>query len=288
MADMAREQQADARARLLEHFAGDVAQHQDRWSNLWDQGDFLPWDRGAPNPALVDLLSDRQDLIGPSTADNHTNEQGGRRRKKALVPGCGRGYDVLLLASFGYDAYGLEVSESAVKMARKEQETNGHKYPASDASVGAGKVLFLKGDFFRDEWAKTIDEEATFDLIYDYTFLSALPPSLRPAWSLRMCQLLRPVPDSNLVCVEFPTYKDPSTGGPPFGLPPEVYLAHLSRPGEAVPYDETGHLVEIAVDEKRHAAFERIAHWQPERTHEIGKGTDWISVWRQKHPNRKG
>ena len=103
-----------------------------------------------------------------------------------------------------------------------------------------------------------------------------------------MYQLLRLAPDSYLVCVEFPTYKDPSTGGPPFALPPEVYLAHLSRPGKAVPYDDTGHLVEMAVEEKDPAAFERIAHWQPDRTHEVGKGTDWISVWRQKHPNGEG
>ena len=159
----------DARARLLKHFAGATAQHSDRWSNLWDKGDFLPWDRGAPNPALVDLLLDRRDSIGTSAVDNNNNEQGGRHRKRALVPGCGRGYDVLLLASFGYDAYGLEVSESAVKMCRKEQEANGHRYPVNDASVGAGKVVFLKGDFFEDQWAKAIEDEATFDLIYDYT-----------------------------------------------------------------------------------------------------------------------
>ena len=96
-----------------------------------------------------------------------------------------------------------------------------------------------------------------------------------------MYQLLRPSPNSNLICIEFPTYKDPSTGGPPYALPSDVYLAHLSRPGREVPYDGSGYVVQTTVEETP-AAFERIAHWQPERTHEIGKGTDWISIWQQK------
>lgn len=38
---------------------------------------------------------------------------------KALVPGCGKGYDVLLLSAFGYDATGLEISSKALEEARK-------------------------------------------------------------------------------------------------------------------------------------------------------------------------
>ena len=39
------DQLTDARARLLAHFAGDTAEHKTRWSQLWDQKNFLPWDR---------------------------------------------------------------------------------------------------------------------------------------------------------------------------------------------------------------------------------------------------
>ena len=102
----------EARAKLMSHFADDSAAKPDRWSALWDKGDFLPWDRGQPNPALIDVLADRQDLIGDRMKEDAS---GDKRRKKALVPGCGRGYDVLLLASFGYDAYGFEVSENRCK-----------------------------------------------------------------------------------------------------------------------------------------------------------------------------
>ena len=87
------------RARLMAHFAGDASKHKNNWSDLWDQGDFLPWDRGMPNPALSDTLTDQRDLLGTCFVEDGF----GKRRKRALVPGCGKGYDVLLLASLGYE-----------------------------------------------------------------------------------------------------------------------------------------------------------------------------------------
>lgn len=93
-----------------------------------------------------------------------------------------------------------------------------------------------------------------------------------------MKQLLGP--DGLLVCIEFPTYKDPSSGGPPYALPPQVYLEHLSHPGKDVPYDENGHVRNYPIPGKDPEALERMAHYQPSRTHEIGKGTDWVSIWR--------
>lgn len=88
--------------------------------------------------------------------------------------------------------------------------------------------------------------------------------------------------DGRLMCVEFPTYKPATTGGPPFGLPPKIYLAHLNHPGEKLPYDAEGNLKDedVSTDGLTDVALERVAHWKPERTHEIGKGTDWVSVWR--------
>ena len=96
-----------------------------------------------------------------------------------------------------------------------------------------------------------------------------------------MSQLLAPSP-AILICLEFPTYKDPATGGPPFALPSAVYWQHLSRPGEDVPYDEKGYVVEQALSGTNEQALVRIAHWKPERTHKIGEGTDYISIWRHR------
>lgn len=170
----------EARARLTSHFPNESAMDPGRWAELWDKGDFLPWDKGGPNPALIDALTHRQHMLGTSTV---SDESGALKRRKALVPGCGKGYDVLLLASFGFDAYGLEVSRSAVKAAVKEQETHGPLYPVRDISVGLGTVEFVTGDFFAGDWMKPMAIEQ-FDLIYDYTVcrLSTSMEITRPVW----------------------------------------------------------------------------------------------------------
>lgn len=97
-----------------------------------------------------------------------------------------------------------------------------------------------------------------------------------------MSELLAPKSQGHLICIEFPTYKDPMTGGPPYGLPPKVYVEHLSHPGKKLPYDDEGHVKEGVSEQAGPEALERIGHWQPERTHAIGKGTDWVSVWRHR------
>lgn len=61
-----------------------------------------------------------------------------------------------------------------------------------------------------------------------------------------------------LICIEFPLYKGIETGGPPWGLTNAVY------------------------DELLGLGFEKLIHYMPERTHEVGKGTDYITVWRRK------
>lgn len=116
-------------------------------------------------------------------------------------------------------------------------------------------------------------------------FFCALNPALRPKWASRMTQLLGPAPHSNLICLEFPTYKSLSTGGPPFGSSPEAYLKHLSHPGEEIRYDEQGTVQTDAPDGATEDALVRIAHWQPKRTHEVGKDEngnirDFVAIWR--------
>jgi len=155
----------DPRAKLLEHFKGRENQ-PGAWDDLWKGKDFLPWDRLMPNPALVDILNDRTDLIGSS--------MDGGRRKKALVPGCGRGYDCVLLASYGYDAYGLEGSENAIEEAKKWQQDHQKEYEVKDEAVGRGQVKFVSGDFFKSDWEKDVPglrepAQNGFDIIYDYT-----------------------------------------------------------------------------------------------------------------------
>lgn len=98
-----------------------------------------------------------------------------------------------------------------------------------------------------------------------------------------MAELLGPASSgAALVCLEFPTYKNPAEGGPPWAAPPEVYEALLAQPGEEVKYDAEGKVVPREGEGENEKGLEKVAHWKPERTHEIGKGTDWVSVWRHK------
>ncbi|KAI9661397.1 MAG: hypothetical protein M1831_003130 [Alyxoria varia] len=270
-------QNSAIRQKLRSHFEVPHEQHNDRWDHLWKES-FLPWDKGFPNPALIDALNDRQDLIVPA------HKSGTARRRRALVPGCGKGYDVLLLASYGYDAYGLDVSESAIQACEAFARTEFASYPIADPEYGRGSYDFVCGDFFKSDWLQSSGiDDSGFDLIYDYTFLCALPAAWRPDWAKRMSDLLAFDQTSTLICLEFPTYKEPSTGGPPHGLKPEMYIAHLSRPGEYVKYNDEGYPILDGEPSKfeNEKALVRVGHWQPERTHDMGMGTDWISVWKR-------
>jgi hypothetical protein len=158
----------EARAALSRHFSSfQGPKYADGWADLWAKGDFLPWDRGNPSPALADTLTNHANLIGHALIE----EDGQARRKRALVPGCGRGVDVLLLQSFGYDAVGLEYAPDALKASEEYEKEHAGDYPVRDKKAGKGTASFVHGDFYTDEWLEStgFGKDATFDMIYDYT-----------------------------------------------------------------------------------------------------------------------
>jgi hypothetical protein len=112
------------------------------------------------------VLRERTDIIGKALAEF----DGKLQRKKALVPGCGRGVDVCLLESFGYDCVGLEYSAKAVEACDKYAKENESTYTVQDEKIGKGSKVFVQGDFYKDDWLeKTGLGIKHFDLIYDYT-----------------------------------------------------------------------------------------------------------------------
>jgi len=175
---------AEARAKLMSHFTKYGGEnYTEGWSKLWDDA-FLPWDRMRPSPALGETLSEHAAVIGNAL----TEVDGKQQRKKALVPGCGRGVDVCLLESFGYDAVGLEYSSAAVAACEKYAEEHAAEYPIDDAKVGKGSKVFVQGDFYKDDWLeKTGLGVKQFDLIYDYTV------------GIRLFHLLFPLSDCHLM-----------------------------------------------------------------------------------------
>ncbi|KAI2676871.1 hypothetical protein LCP963914a_8166 [Penicillium roqueforti] len=162
--------QPSTSGRLLNTFINrPVEDHGSGWSKLWDSGESDLWDRGKASPALVDIIEREMELLDPFTPDGE--------RKKALVPGCGRGYDVVMLALHGFDAYGLEISETAVKKAEAyaaaelENPSAYHFGGETNRPDSAGSVTFFQGDFFSSKWDYEggIEETTRFDVAYDYT-----------------------------------------------------------------------------------------------------------------------
>jgi len=269
--------------KLRQHFStlSPEAQMQS-WDELWAKS-FTPWDRNQPNPALVETVEKKAALFASPIQE----VDGVKTRKKALVPGCGGGYDVLLFASLGFDSYGLDTSQTAVQAAERVAQEQGRdqQYPVRNAQNGRGEAKFIVTDFFQDDFLTQTHPAhsgggRTFDLIYDHTFLCALDPSLRPRWAKRMSQLL--APDGRLICAEYPLGKPPSSGGPPHGLERALYEQLFARPGEEVTYNGSGSVVEDRSGEKADAALVKVDEWVPERSFEGMQGKIWVSVWGHK------
>ena len=272
--------ETDLRERLRQHFSQlPPDQQAGAWNAMWEQH-ITPWDRGEPSPALVDTLTSKTSLFGSPFQHSDTGKTVAvPPRKKALVPGCGRGYDVFLLAALGYDAYGLDTSELAVEGARQlaDHPDRDSKYPP--VKDGRGEAKFFQADFFKDDFL-TQTKGGGFDLIYDYTFLCALPPALRPRWAKRMSELLAPA--GHLVCLEFPLQKEPKAGGPPHGLTGELYEQLLNRPGVEVKYNPGGYVLPDRSVDLPQDALVMVERWKAERTHAPGMGSDHVSIWRHR------
>lgn len=284
-------------SKLVESFSSrPLADHRNTWDALYAES-FHPWDRAGPSLALSDLLAQRSDLI-PSPASSFFTSSSARRRPAALVPGCGLGHDVLLLAARGYDVWGVDGSEKAIEGARKREEEARKREEKGEleevlqvqGEMGTerGTVHWLVADYFKEGWEKGLGAEGSgaFDLIFDYTFLCALPPSARPLWSLRTAFLLAHLPTSRLICLEFPIGKPLSEQGPPWGLWPETYEALLSNPGEEIEYEEdrSGRPKDAAAMRPKDGALHRLCLVKPKRTHQAGTSEDgsvrdFISVW---------
>jgi len=106
-----------------------VTEHD--WEAHYRDGE-LPWDRGSPDPHLVDFVRLRRTAPG-----------------KALDVGCGTGTNSIWLAQQGFDVLGVDISPTAVQQA------------ASKAS-GVASVGFACLDFLTEEVPA-----GPFDFVFD-------------------------------------------------------------------------------------------------------------------------
>ncbi len=174
---------ANPAGRLQETFAdAPLAAHAERWDALY-RDNFSPWDRAGPSLALADLLAQRHDLVPPAQErDSRGNPlrtaSGAVAKRTAKLPGCGQGHDVLLLARLGYDVWGMDFSETAIAAARENERKAAEGKPGpgalppwDDEVMESGKVTWVNGDFFAEEWSEGAGTDGTgkFDLVFDYT-----------------------------------------------------------------------------------------------------------------------
>ncbi|THH33790.1 hypothetical protein EUX98_g404 [Antrodiella citrinella] len=182
------------------------------WDKAW-QTKTTPWDYGDVQPALRELVESKAVDLPTSGC--------------ALVPGCGRGYDAIYIASaLGLSTAAVDISKTAVSAAN-ELLSN------SEVPTGGAQVKFVFGDFFTEELG--IGGRTDFDLVYDYTFFVAIDPARRPEWGRRMSELVRK--GGYLITLVFPI-DPPRDYGPPFFVRPAHYDPVLAEHGWEKVYDK--------------------------------------------------
>ncbi|KAG8862331.1 hypothetical protein FRB96_001910 [Tulasnella sp. 330] len=196
------------------------------------QQNATPWDAGKSQPPLFDLMRSE---LGKKIQSEHSKES------RALVPGCGQGYDAAYLASLGYDTWGVDLSDTAVQLAKNTQTLH-------------PKLSFHMLDFFKFEIP-----DGGFDLVYDYTFFCAIPVELRRGWGDRMRQLVRP--EGYLITLVFPI-DGPRTGGPPYSISVDLVDETLNGDGSGGISFEKIHDIIPEVSDEGHKDRERIAVWK--------------------------
>lgn len=129
----------------------------DFWQTRFESGN-TPWDRGSANPQLEQWLKDG--VISPGTT--------------MLVPGCGRGWEVALLAAHGVKASGIDYAPGAIAESRALLQSR---------ELNAELVL---ADVLR--WQPA----APVDAVYEQTCLCALHPDHWRAYADQLRAWIRP------------------------------------------------------------------------------------------------
>jgi methyl halide transferase len=191
--------------------------------NFWDKrfaGGDTPWDRGAANPQLGIWFA-----------------TGALKPCRILVPGCGSGYEVAVLAQAGFDVTALDYAPAAIARTRSKLEAANLKATLVEADALA--------------W----QPEKPFDAIYEQTCLCALYPDQWRDYSDRLHRWL--VPDGKLYALFVQLLRPGATTGaiegPPYHCDINAMRALFPKPRWSwpkPPYPRTTHprgLAELAV-----------------------------------------
>ena len=170
------------------------------WQGHYDAND-LGWDLGQVAPPFVKLWQEEKLPLG-----------------KVLVPGCGRGHEVIFLAENEFDVTAVDFSAGAVtylKNALKERNLEGR---------------VLHQDFF------SLDDThaGIYDLVLEQTFFCAISPRQRQDYVLNVSRILKP--GGMLVGLFYHTNEQ---GGPPYNTTREDIERHFSKNFKIQELDKT-------------------------------------------------
>ncbi len=125
------------------------------WNRAYAEGN-TPWDKGQASPPLRAFLKTH------------------RLEGNVLVPGCGAGYDVRLLAKQGASVLGLDIAPLALEKARSVPMADNESYTLAD-------FLNLPVSYY-----------GRFDAVVEHTCLCAIEPADRKAYVQSVQQVLKP------------------------------------------------------------------------------------------------
>jgi len=174
----------------------------------------MPWDRGAPNPQLGRWLD--SNVLAPC---------------RILVPGCGTGHEVAVLAQKGFDVTALDYAPAAIaSTAERLRRASAH------ATLVEGDALVWRAP-------------APFDAIYEQTCLCALHPDHWRRYAERLDEWLAPAGRLYALFMQVarPGAADGLIEGPPFhcdinavrALLPETKWEWPAPPYGRVPHSGT-------------------------------------------------
>ena len=142
----------------------------------------IPWATLAPNVYLEKHLSMHEPVSG----------------KKALVIGCGLGDDALILEKHGYEVEAIDISPSAIDLAKK-------RHPESKVDFHVGDIYDMPGSSI-----------GKYNFVYEGLTIQSLPPADREKLVKIIVSL---VADNGELLVYAHSQNDEENfGGPPWPL----------------------------------------------------------------------
>ena len=199
---------------------------RDFWDQRFAEGN-TPWDRGEANPQLAVWLA-----------------AGELKPCRILIPGCGAGHEVAVLAKAGFDVTALDYSPEAIARTRKRLD---------EAKL---KAFVVEAD------ALAWQPDRPFDAIYEQTCLCALYPDQWRAYADQLHRWLKPSGKLFALFVQMlrPGAAEGKIEGPPYHC--DIHAMRALFPASRwawpkPPYPRTTHprgLAELAVVLERSVA----------------------------------